>query len=174
MHSKTRYNIGLAKRRGVVIKRSKDIARFTSFWQKSAKKRGMFLSMKKEIESLYFSFGDDAMLLFAEYEKKLAAAVFLIDTSSTRYYIYAASTPLGNKYFAPSLLVWESLKNAKNKNLKMFDFEGIYDERFPLPAWKGFTRFKKGFGGKEVEYLGKLHKYFFFTFLRHKKREEDM
>jgi hypothetical protein len=34
----------------------------------------------------------------------------------------------------------------------MFDFEGIFDERYPKSNrdWLGFSKFKSGFGGKEI------------------------
>jgi lipid II:glycine glycyltransferase (peptidoglycan interpeptide bridge formation enzyme) len=52
-------------------------------------------------------------------------------------------------------LVWEALKLAKKRGCRIFDFEGIYDERFPKAAasWKGFTKFKEGFGGEKIVYL---------------------
>jgi lipid II:glycine glycyltransferase (peptidoglycan interpeptide bridge formation enzyme) len=37
---------------------------------------------------------------------------------------------------------------------KIFDFEGIYDSRFPIKSWLGFTHFKKQFGGNEIAYPG--------------------
>lgn len=43
---------------------------------------------------------------------------------------------------------------AKKRGCKIFDFEGIYDERFPNKSWLGFTHFKKSFGGYEVSYPG--------------------
>jgi lipid II:glycine glycyltransferase (peptidoglycan interpeptide bridge formation enzyme) len=39
---------------------------------------------------------------------------------------------------------------GKKRGLAEFDFEGIFDARSKVIAWKGFTRFKKGFGGREV------------------------
>ena len=69
--------------------------------------------------------------------------------------MYAASSDSGNKNFAPTLLVWEAILLAKKLKLKAFDFEGIYDERFPKAAesWKGFTKFKEGFGGEKVVFM---------------------
>ena len=68
------------------------------------------------------------------------------------YYWIAASTKQGDQNYAPSLLAWEALKLAKKKKCDFFDFEGVYDERFPKinRSWLGFTRFKQGFGGKEI------------------------
>jgi len=154
MHQKTRYNIKLSEKRGVKILASNDILKFVGLWHQSARKRGFFFSLKSEILNLYESFGKNAILLFADYKKETVSALFTIFTKDCAYYMYAASTPYGNKLFAPSLVTWESIKIAKQRNVKVYDFEGIYDERFPLNSWKGFSRFKKGFGGKIVEYPG--------------------
>ena len=53
------------------------------------------------------------------------------------------------------VLVWEAFKLAKKRGCQIFDFEGIYDERFPKAgtAWKGFTKFKEGFGGEKVVFM---------------------
>jgi|GEM_PF-332218 len=82
------------------------------------------------------------------------AGIFLLFHKKTAYYWMAAATKEGKKSFAPTLLVWEALKLAKQKGCTVFDFEGIYDERYPKlnQNWLGFTKFKSGFGGKEVYY----------------------
>lgn len=172
MHYKTRYNIKLAQKNGVEISTSNDIGAFAEFWQACAQKqRRMYLSQKKEITQMYKSFRDNAELLLAHYTKgqielisqhnqhtfvqpELIAGILLIHTKDISYYMYAASNEEGKKYFAPTLLVWEALQRSRERGSKVFDFEGIYDERFPLPRWKGFSRFKKSFGGEEVVYPG--------------------
>ena len=82
------------------------------------------------------------------------AGILLLFHNKTAYYWIAAATEAGKKSFAPTLLVWESLKLAKQKGCIVFDFEGIYDERYPNlnKNWLGFTKFKSGFGGKELDY----------------------
>jgi len=160
MHHKTRYNIGLSKRKGVQVKISDDVNEFADFWQESAKRRGMFFSQKKEIKEIYKAFGKKAVILNAIHLNKVVASVMILSTRTISYYMYSASTPTGNKIFAPTLLVWNALLWSKKKELKIFDFEGIYDDRFPLKRWKGFTRFKKSFGGKEIEHPQPLRKYY--------------
>ena len=54
---------------------------------------------------------------------------------------------------ATTLVVWEGMMEAKRRECEWLDFDGIYDERYPIKAFKGFSRFKAGFGGIEVEYL---------------------
>ncbi len=159
MHHKTRYNIKLGKRSKVKVKRSKDINLFADFWQDCAiRQRNMFLSQKKEIIALYKAFGTNANLLLGFKGKELISGILMIKTQDLAYYMYAASSNKGKKLFAPTLNAWEAMLYAKKLGCKLFDFEGIYDERFPLNSWKGFTRFKKSFGGKEIEHPGAFTK----------------
>lgn len=157
MKPKTRYNIKIAKKNGVVVKKSQDIESFVKLWHSQALKRGMFLSQKKEIEGLFKFFDKRALLLLAfsnSTSQTPQAGVLLCNSSDTAFYMYAAGNREGKKLFAPTLIVWEAIKHAKRNKLKYFDFEGVFDERYPkqTKAWKGFTRFKEGFGGKIVEY----------------------
>lgn len=87
-------------------------------------------------------------------DKKNVAGVLLLFWNKTAYYWLAGSTKIGKKLFAPTLLVWEALKLAKKKGYKRFDFVGVWDERIPKMNrnWKGFTKFKEGFGGQSLYY----------------------
>jgi len=142
------------------------ISNFVSLWQKNAWSRGFWLPIKKEIESLYQAFDKNAYLLTASYynniyyHSKLLAGALIVIYDNVAYYFYAASSPEGKKLSASYLVVWEAIKLAKRKGCRIFDFEGIYDERFPNKSWLGFTHFKKSFGGKEVEYPGSFIKFF--------------
>lgn len=151
MKPKTRYNIGVAKRK-VVVHESSDIAMFSKMWQKSARNRGMWLSQEKEIRALHCAFAQKSGLLFAYMGKELVGGVFIVYTPDCSYYMYAWSSPEGKRSFAPTLLAWEGILSARARG-PLFDFEGVYDSRYlQTMTWKGFTRFKEGFGGAEVLY----------------------
>lgn len=160
MHHKTRYNIKKGTRNKLKISTSRDIEEFANFWQKCAfDQRRMFLSMKNEIQAIFKAFGKNAQIITAKKDGGLLAAILLIYTNEIAYYMYAASTNEGKKLFAPTLVAWNSIKLAKKLGKQIYDFEGIFDTRFPLPTWKGFSRFKKSFGGNEIEYSGSYVKY---------------
>ena len=84
----------------------------------------------------------------------VVGGILLIFWQKIAYYWVAGATKKGKKQFAPTLLVWEALKIAKKRGCTSFDFVGVYDERLPAYSrdWKGFTKFKEGFGGREVWY----------------------
>lgn len=160
MSSKARYNITRASSlKRVVIEKCTNISEFANL-------KGNFLSQKKNIIKLHRAFGKKAHL-FCAYENnkqslplrgKLLAGILLLTTKDTAYYMHAASTKEGNKLFAPTLLTWHTIQFAKKKGFKTYDFDGIYDDRFPIKSWQGFTKFKKSFGGKEIEYPGNFVK----------------
>jgi len=155
LSQKTRYNIKLAGRKGVRVTQSKDIQEFTKFWRKNFEKK-LFpvLSQQKNILQLHKAFEKDSQILIAKKDNIVIAVLLLLFYDKVAYYMYAATSNEGRKNFAPTLLTWEAILLAKKMNCKIFDFDGIYDERFPIKTWKGFTKFKKGFGGNEVRYPG--------------------
>lgn len=157
MHYKTRYNIKKINHQLLTINYSSDIKSFADFWQKCAlKQRGMFLSQKNEIIKIFDAFAKNAQIVFVQkrIDKEILAGILLLHSNKTSYYMYAAASDEGKKHFAPTIAAWEAIRLSKKTGSKVFDFEGIYDERFPLKSWLGFTRFKKSFGGHEVEYPG--------------------
>lgn len=165
MTKEARYEIRKAEKQKVTVRASDDIELFAGMWQKNALRRGFFIPFKKEIRSVYEAFGADAHLFLGylgdlgHLDKPLAGVLILI-SGETASYFHACSTPRGRKLAVPSLVVWEAIKLAKSKGCQVFDFEGIYDERFPIKSWKGFTHFKKSFGGKEVSFPGSFTKYY--------------
>lgn len=94
-----------------------------------------------------------AAILLA-YRPHLVGGVLIVFWGTSAYYWIAGSTREGKKIFAPTILVWEALKYAKTHGAKRFDFLGVWDERKATEhhEWKGFTRFKEGFGGKALYY----------------------
>jgi len=158
MHHKTRYNIKIATRNKLQVTKSEDIDAFVDLWLNAQPSR-KFLKLGKSIHAMHNAFGKNSHLLLAYKDNKLLSGILMPETGYVAYYMYAAATAEGKKLFAPTLVTWETIKLAKKMGCKIFDFEGIYDDRFPLKSWLGFSRFKKSFGGLEVEYPGAYSKF---------------
>jgi len=84
----------------------------------------------------------------------VVAGILLLFWNTTTLYWIAGATHEGKKLFAPTLLVWHALQVGKKRKCTVFDFIGVWDERKPhqFPEWKGFTKFKEGFGGIPLYY----------------------
>jgi len=70
------------------------------------------------------------------------------------YYWYAFTNKEGRASLSQYSLLYQGILWAKTQGCKIFDFEGVYDPRFPNKSWLGFSHFKKSFGGYEVIYPG--------------------
>lgn len=149
MKKDARYDIRKAEKQDIKILRYKDIKKFHQAWKRSVGWQRYVPSLKT-LKRLKKAFSKKAVFLLAS---SLSGAVILL-TDKTAYYYYAFTSKEGRKKFAQYLLVWEAIKLAKKRGCRIFDFEGIYDERFPIKAWKGFSHFKESFGGREIEYPG--------------------
>ncbi len=167
MHPKTRYNIKIARKNKLNITQSSDIKSFADFWSKNREGKGINLfSQRQNIQKLYKAFGKNALLLNISKNNAILSGILMPIAGSTAYYMYAASNTEGKNAHAPTLALWEVIKLAKKYKCKTLDFEGIYDERFPIESWKGFSKFKKTFGGKEIEYPGCFIKTDFLSFVK--------
>ncbi len=106
--------------------------------------------------ALKTSFKENCLCLLEE--NKNSGAIFLL-ADGISYYWQAFTDSEGRKSQAQYKIVWEGILWTKKMGAKIFDLEGIYDERFPNKSWLGFTHFKKSFGGYEVEYPGAYEKF---------------
>ncbi len=85
---------------------------------------------------------------------RVVAGILLLFWNNTAFYWIAGATHEGKRLFAPTLLIWHALKIGKKRKCTVFDFIGVWDERKPKQffEWKGFTKFKEGFGGASLYY----------------------
>ncbi len=157
MRQKTRYNVRLAGKKGVKT-RLAGIGDFDKFWKLMEETTGRdgFRAHSKEYYEKMLSITPtpsqrkfDVKLYFAEYGGKVLAAGIFSFYSDTVAYLHGASTHEHKNAMAPYLLHWEIIKLAKKQGYKYYDFYGVSEKK-----WPGVTRFKRGFGGREVKYPG--------------------
>ena len=127
-----------------------DFEGFYEMWRKANKIKGLWTPPKKDFYSLIESWREKCFCVLIN---NLAGCVILVH-KKTAFYYYSGSLPDGKRANLPYLVIWEAIKEAKKRRALVWDFEGIYDPRWPNNSWKGFSHFKKSFGGEEVEYCG--------------------
>jgi len=151
MHQKTRYNIGLAEKKGVeVVEAGKE--RFEEFWHLLDQTSGRdkfrphgrnYYQTMLEIPSEFLK------LFFAEYKGKPVAAGIFSFFGDTVAYLHGGSANELRNIMTPFALQWHAIRSAKSLGFRFYDFHGIDPEKYP-----GVTRFKRGFGGEEKHYPG--------------------
>jgi peptidoglycan pentaglycine glycine transferase (the first glycine) len=159
MKSKTRYNIRLAKKRGVEIKQTEseqDIKEFLKINRETAKRDKFSGHEDQYYRDLlkFFKHTDPKIkLLLAKYQGKTIAAIMVSFFNQTATYLHGASSDEHRNIMAPYLLQWAAIKISQQLGLKYYDFWGIAPSDQPKHPWSGITRFKLGFGGKEINYI---------------------
>jgi lipid II:glycine glycyltransferase (peptidoglycan interpeptide bridge formation enzyme) len=93
-------------------------------------------------------------LYFAKYKGEYIAASFQIFWSNAAFYHHAALLPQYHKIPVSYLLQWEAIKEAKQREAKVYDFWGYANPQTdPKHPYAGPTLFKMGFGGYVDEYV---------------------
>jgi hypothetical protein len=153
---KTRYNIRLAEKRGVVVKESHDIDTFIKLNRKTAQRQGFHIHPDRYYETMFKTLekAGIATMLVAYIENEPVVAWVLISYEGVLYYPYGASSDKYRDSMASNLTMWEAIKLGKKLNCHTFDMWGATNnEKDP---WWGFTRFKLGYGGNLVKYEDSL------------------
>jgi len=157
MHPKTRYNIKLAAKKGVVVKEGdeKDLDIFLRLQRETADRQKFYIHKDSYYKTIY------SQLLKAHLVHSLIAckdntpltAWLLFVYEKVIYYVYGGSSNEHKDLMPSNLIAWETIKLGKRLGCNYFDMWGIADnpdnEKDP---WYGFTKFKLGFGGEIIEF----------------------
>ncbi len=162
MKRKGRYNINLARKKGVTCVRvaggKVTAAELEDFWllTNETTDRDAFAGHEKVYyENFMKTVIPYADLFFAVAEdgEKIATAISTFAGKRAIYY-FGAST--SNKEYrnlmAPYLLQWEMVQEAKRRGCETYDFLGIAPENQPKHAYAGISEFKWKFGGARETY----------------------
>ncbi len=158
MKAKTRYNIRLAGRKGIVIRdgRPDDFELMGDMYRETAVRDNFGIRPSAYYLDAWRSFYDAGMghLLIAEYEREAIAAVFLVQNGARSIYMYGASTHKERNRMPNYLLQWEAIRWSKAQGCSVYDFWGAPTEFVEDDQLWGVWRFKKGFQARVVRHIG--------------------
>ena len=159
MKQKTRYNIGLASRKGVRVRESTDIQSFYKLMEITGERETFGVHSLDYYQKAYdlFSSQGQCALLLAEYEEEPLASLMVFARGERAWYFYGSSSSHHRNLMPSYLLQWESIRWARSQGCKQYDLWGIPDEDVNTletefttrqdGLW-GVYRFKRGFGGE--------------------------
>jgi len=155
MKQKGRYNIRLAKKKGVVVQESKNATRFYEILQETTQRDGFIPHNKKFYQIMLDTLEPFGMakLYEAKYKGQVIAGLLATFYDKTATYYYGASSNIHRNVMAPYLLQWHAIKEAKELGFTHYDFLGIAPPNNKKHPWEGVTSFKKKFGGETVRYV---------------------
>ncbi len=156
---KTRYNIRLAQKKGVIVKEMASLEGIDVFYElyKETSQRDNFMIHPKEY---YIRIFDEIIskglggVFIAYFEEKPIAGVIAFNFGDTAWYMYGASLSSFRNVMPNHILHWQIIQWAKERNCKQYDFWGIPSDPQPDHPLFGVYRFKKGFRGQLVKLIG--------------------
>ncbi|HET9915207.1 MAG TPA: peptidoglycan bridge formation glycyltransferase FemA/FemB family protein [Anaerolineales bacterium] len=170
MKQKTRYNVRLAEKKGVVLRVGKleDLGMLYRMYAETSVRDGFVIRDEdyyKTVWQLFMSGEESSVVngllsiplaepLIAEVDNEPVAAIFVFYFAGRAYYVYGMSRDTHREKMPTYLLQWEALKRARAMGCTVYDLWGapeVFDESDSM--W-GVYRFKEGLGGKVVRTLG--------------------
>lgn len=160
MRPKTRYNIKLANRYGVEVKEVTTDQGFEVYLDllfKTAKRQGFYMHTPDYHRHLWEKLKPTGMVhIFISYYQNQPLSAFMIFVLKDKlFYPYGASLDLHREVMAQNLLMWEVIKFGQSLKLKSFDMWGsLGPDAKESDQGYGFHRFKQGYGGQLVQFVG--------------------
>ena len=158
-HSKTRYNIRLAEKKGVsIIDKSTEegMEDYIRLMEETTKRQGFFNHNGEYFRRMFKIFPKDTLRIFeAVYKEEVLTAWILFKFNGKLYYPYGASGNNHRELMPNNLIMWKAIQYGKESNCSVFDLWGCLG---PNPdttdSWYGFHKFKAGYNPELVEYIG--------------------
>ena len=162
MKSKTRYNIGLAGRKGIDVRIGSidDLEVWYKLYLETAKRNKLNANDIRYFHSVFVAklenidLTTQVKLLIAYLGDVPLAAMFLVISSHRATYLYGASTVSHRNFMPTYALQWKAIQIAKQFGCTEYDMFGIAPDAEPSHPMFGLYKFKRGFGGEVYHQLG--------------------
>jgi lipid II:glycine glycyltransferase (peptidoglycan interpeptide bridge formation enzyme) len=177
MKPKWRYNIRLAERKGITVRigDEADLAEFYRLSQITSQRDGFAIHTEAYYHTAWqlFKQTNSVALFMAAHAGQSIASIMVCVCGRMASYLYGASSDEERQRMPNHLLQWRAMLWAKERGCELYDLWGVpevedrgqgtgdrgqetSDERRvtndQLPI--GLLRFKEGFGGRFVRYVG--------------------
>lgn len=161
MKQKGRYNIKISQNSELKMtssseKNSKELNAFYDQYQNTGKRHRISYRSKSYFEALLEILGGKgyAKAYTVWHGKNPLASAIIVLYGKSALYLYGGSSDEERNLMAPYLLHWEIIREAKEAGLKEYNFLGVAPDDNPKHPWAGITRFKKQFGGQQIDIAG--------------------
>lgn len=154
-HKTLRYNIRLAERKGILIKKEKSWELFFDLLKLTARRQNFRIWTQKYYELIWQTLVPEgqAEIWSAYFNNHLLTSNLYILFGDRVTYLFGASDYQRRSLMAPHFLHWQAIREFKERGFGEYDFWGINKKK-----WPGVTTFKVRFGGEDVTYPGSYKK----------------
>ena len=159
MHKKNRYNVGLSRRKGVLVAEVEEgLERWYRMYRETAERDRISIHPFRYYERLFQIARDSPHLTLhlylAEHDGDLLAGIIVAHLGDHATYLYGASSNCKRELMPNYALQWHALQAAREAGMAVYDLFGVPPADDPAHPMHGLYRFKTGFGGSLVHREG--------------------
>lgn len=160
MKQKTRYNIRLAEKKGVLVRIGtlEDLDMLYKMYAETSVRDRFVIRDNGYYQTVWKTFMSSeeptCEPLIADVDGEPVAGIFVFYFAGRAYYVYGMSRNAHREKMPTYLLQWEAMKRAKAKGCDVYDLWGAPDVFDESDSMWGVYRFKEGLGGELVRTLG--------------------
>ncbi|HMK09157.1 MAG TPA: peptidoglycan bridge formation glycyltransferase FemA/FemB family protein, partial [Anaerolineales bacterium] len=158
MKPKTRYNIRLSEKHGVVVRPGgpQDFDRLYALYAETSVRDGFVIRPREYYLRAWGDFVSAGLAqpFLAEVEGRAVAGLIAYRHGRRAWYLYGMSAAEHRQAMPNHALQWAAIRWARQAGCQVYDFWGAPETPDPAdPLW-GLYRFKEGFGARHVRLLG--------------------
>ena len=158
-NQKTRYNVRLAEKKGVVVENGSGAEKLPEFYRllKETTERDKFILRPYSYFQTFYDFlapAGLASLFMVYYHGEAVAGALAFRLGDKAWYIYGASSNSHRNVMPNYLMQWRMIQWAKAEGCAMYDFRGVPGDVAEDHPLYGLIKFKRGFGGKYTRFIG--------------------
>lgn len=171
MKSKWRYNVNLAKRKGVQIEKAPQnnlnlsdfVDIFYDLYKLTSERDGIAMHAKSYYQDLLELSANEieknsdvpkVSLYVAKHEGDNLGAIMTLFSKTESVYLYGCSSNTKRNLMPNFLLQWTAMSDAKAYGSQYYDMYGMPPTDDPNHPMHGLYLFKTGFGGKNIHRVG--------------------
>ncbi len=158
MKQKTRYNIRLAEKKGVIVRGGtiEDLPAVYRIYAETSVRDGFVIRPETYYLRVwkYFMEAGLAEVLLAEVDGELVAGLILFYSGHRAWYLYGMSRLAYRDRMPNYLLQWQAMHRAKSRGCIQYDLWGAPDSFDESDSMWGVFRFKEGLGGQVARFIG--------------------
>ncbi len=152
MHKKTRQYIHRAERVGVTTEETRDLGRFLAVLRAVAARDRFALHDDGYFARLVEAFGPNVHLLMARVGAEEAGVLLVVRLGDRAWELFGGWSGSHGEARPFYLLKWRAMLRMRALGVRRYDMWGLAED----PALAGVERFKRGFGGEVVTWVGAL------------------
>jgi len=157
MSSKCRYNVRLAERRGVQIRRIAPVAGADAellydMYAETGARDGFGIRSREYYLDAWRAMG--AVGFLAEHDGQPLGGIVAFAYGRRAWYFYGMSRSVGREHMPNYLLQWHAMRWARECGCDTYDWWGAPEELIESDSMWGVYRFKQSFGAEFAEGVG--------------------